>query len=61
MDLKDELLADLKPFLIAQCLKRWDMIEEWVNLKAQESETPFDDYIAGMILSYAKGLLLENA
>ena len=61
MDIKDELLADFKPYIASQLLKHFDLVEAFVLSEAKKTATPFDDFLAVKLLSWAKGWLTEQA
>ena len=60
MSIKDDLLADLKPFLAAQALKYFGEIECFVLSKAKETDTPWDDILAAQVLGWTKGWLKDQ-
>lgn len=60
MKIEDELLEDLKPFVIDMALKHYPKIETFFMEQAAKTSTPFDDYMVGMLLSWGKGWLEEQ-
>ncbi len=58
--IKDELLGDLRPFIATQLLKHFNLVEAFVLAEAKKTATPFDDFLAVKLLSWAKGWLQDQ-
>ena len=59
--IKEQLIGKLIPIAIELALDNFDEIEEFFMQQAASTETSIDDYMVGMLLSWLKGWLQEQA